>query len=112
MMPPSGAHSREYWARPTASVRGSEASAQASPSAAAGPSTQSSPMCDRSNRPARSRTLRCSSMMPLYWTGISQPPNSMSRAPAARCVSQSAVRRSGAAAGEVSLLTLPRPARP
>ena len=40
-------------------------------------------MCDRSNSPARSRTARCSSRMPAYWTGISQPPNSMSFAPSA-----------------------------
>ena len=43
--------------------------------------TNSSPMCDRSKSPARSRTARCSSRMPLYWTGMSQPPNSISFAP-------------------------------
>src|SRR5688500_815207 len=40
-------------------------------------------MCDRSNSPAADRTARCSSMIPLYCTGISQPPNSMIRAPRA-----------------------------
>ena len=52
-----------------------------------GRSTQSSPMCDRSKRPALRRTARCSSMMPVYWTGISQPAKSMRRAPSARWVS-------------------------
>ena len=47
--------------------------------AAPGPLTQTSPMCERSNRPTRSRTARCSSRMPEYWTGISQPAKSMSR---------------------------------
>ena len=51
-----------------------------------GPLTQTSPMCDRSNSPARSRTARCSSRMPAYWTGISQPAKSISRA-AERAVS-------------------------
>ena len=91
MTPPSGAQIIEYWARPTASVRGSVTSAAASASPASSPSTNSSPMCDRSNRPARSRTARCSSRMPVYWTGISQPPNSISRAPSARWMSMSAV---------------------
>ena len=41
-------------------------------------------MCDRSNRPTRSRTARCSSRIAVYWTGISQPANSIIRAPSAR----------------------------
>ena len=48
-------------------------------------------MCDRSNRPARCRTARCSSRIPLYWTGMSQPAKSMSRAPRARWRSTSGV---------------------
>ena len=62
-MPPSGAQIMEYWARPTASAGGSLTSALARAGPASGPSTKSSPMCDRSNRPARSRTARCSSRM-------------------------------------------------
>src|SRR6476646_3939045 len=48
-------------------------------------------MWDRSKRPARSRTARCSSRIPLYWTGIIQPPNSMSLAPSASWRSRSGV---------------------
>ena len=38
-------------------------------------------MCEMSNRPAACRTARCSSVMLVYCTGISQPPNSMSLPP-------------------------------
>ena len=40
-------------------------------------------MCETSNTPARSRTAWCSARMPSYCTGISQPANGTSRAPAA-----------------------------
>src|SRR5262245_33840 len=52
-------------------------------------------MWERSKRPARSRTARCSSRMPLYWTGIIQPPNSISFAPSATCRSRSGVSWTG-----------------
>src|SRR5262245_33751553 len=39
-----------------------------------------------SNRPARVRTARCSSTMPEYSTGMSQPPNSTIRPPLERCL--------------------------
>ena len=42
-------------------------------------------------RPARVRTAMCSSVMPEYSTGMSQPPNSTIRAPLARCRACSAV---------------------
>ena len=45
-----------------------------------------------SKSPARCRTAKCSFMMPEYSTGISQPPNSTMRAPAALCAELSAVR--------------------
>jgi len=45
-----------------------------------GPVSQSSPMCDTSNNPARCRTASCSAEMPLYWTGISNPANGTIRA--------------------------------
>src|SRR3954453_3150783 len=48
-------------------------------------------MCERSKTPTRSRTARCSSRMPEYWTGISQPAKSMSRPPSARWRSTRAV---------------------
>ena len=38
------------------------------------------------------RTFRCSATMPSYWTGISQPPKSMQRAPSPQCESKSGVR--------------------
>ena len=48
-------------------------------------------MCDRSNRPAAERTARCSSRMPPYWIGISQPANSTIFAPSASWRSSSGV---------------------
>src|SRR6267143_5887318 len=45
-----------------------------------------------SKRPTDLRTVRCSSTMPEYWRGISQPTNSMKRAPADRCQSYNGVR--------------------
>ena len=50
-------------------------------------------MCEMSNSPAAVRTARCSSMMPVYCTGMSQPPNGTMRAPRATCQSYSGVRR-------------------
>src|SRR6185436_19568073 len=78
-------------ARPSRSAGGLVISAAASARPASSPVTNSSPMCDRSNSPARSRTARCSSRIPLYWTGMSQPPNSMSFAPSASWRSRSGV---------------------
>src|SRR5438445_3990554 len=49
-------------------------------------------MCETSKMPTRSRTARCSSRMPEYWTGISQPPKSISFAPSSRWRSYSGVR--------------------
>ena len=45
------------------------------------PLTVTSPMCEMSKMPAAFRTAACSSMMDVYCTGISQPPNSMSFPP-------------------------------
>ena len=59
--------------------------AAASASPASGPSTSSSPMCDRSNSPTAPRTDRCSSRIDPYWTGIRQPAKSIIRAPSASC---------------------------
>ena len=106
MIPPSGAQIIEYWARPMARLAGSDTSAAASASPASGPTTYSSPMCDRSNSPTRWRTVRCSSMIELYWTGISQPPNSISRAPSSRWVSVRGVTWTGGSS--VSVTARPR----
>src|SRR5258706_13578359 len=49
-------------------------------------------MCDTSNSPTDSRTVRCSRIVPDgYCTGMSQPPKSISFAPSARCTSHSGV---------------------
>ena len=48
---------------------------------ACGPVVSISPMCETSKTPALVRTARCSSLMPVYWTGISQPANGTSLAP-------------------------------
>src|SRR5450432_4144992 len=52
-------------------------------------------MCETSKRPAAVRTARCSSTMPLYWTGISQPAKGTRRPPSLLCSSYSDVRASG-----------------
>src|SRR5438067_3387926 len=57
------------------------------------PANDSRPMWLMSNRPAAVRTALCSSAMPVYWMGMSQPPNSTRRAPWARCRSYRGVRK-------------------
>ncbi len=67
-------------------------------------------MWETSKTPALVRTARCSSMIELYWTGISQPANGTSRAPAATWRSCSGVRFSvsaPAAIGDGTVPTLP-----
>ena len=54
------------------------------PPARRAPAISISPMWLTSKRPARVRTARCSSVMPEYSTGMSQPPNSTMRAPRER----------------------------
>src|ERR1041384_7523401 len=49
-------------------------------------------MCEMSKAPPARRTARCSSTMLEYWTGISQPPNSMSLPPSLWCAEKSGVR--------------------
>ena len=53
---------------------------------ASGPRISISPMWLTSNKPTRSRTVRCSSSTPEYCTGISQPPKSTIFAPMRRWV--------------------------
>src|SRR5579864_6281564 len=56
-------------------------------------------MWETSNTPTSRRTARCSDLIPAYWTGISQPANGTSLAPAAAWRSCSGVRRSEVSAG-------------
>src|SRR4051794_4578474 len=58
------------------------------------PRVSISPMWETSKTPTPVRTASCSSRMPAYWTGISQPANGTSLAPAAWCRSNRGVRRS------------------
>src|SRR3954470_13497345 len=51
-----------------------------------------SPMCEISKIPASFRTARCSSVMLVYCTGISQPPNSISFPPSFWCAAKRGVR--------------------
>src|SRR6266542_540684 len=62
---------------------------------ASAPAISISPMWLTSNSPARVRTAMCSSTMPEYSTGMSQPPNSTMRAPRDRCRTLSGVFFSG-----------------
>src|SRR5262245_3285715 len=55
------------------------------------PAISISPMWLTSNNPARVRTARCSSTMPEYSTGMSQPANGTIFAPEARCRALSGV---------------------
>src|SRR2546421_432023 len=64
-------------------------------------------MCETSNTPACSRTARCSSRTPAYWTGISQPANGTILAPAASCRSNSGVRFRVSAPGTAGRLAAP-----
>ena len=67
--------------------------------AASGPRISISPMWLTSKRPTALRTALCSSMMPEYWTGMSQPPKSTILAPRARWTEFSGVVRSEGAVG-------------
>ena len=69
-------------------------------------------MCDRSNRPTRSRTARCSSMIEPYCTGISQPPNSIRRAPSSRWRSVSGVRWTVGSSASVTIRSPPTASPP
>ncbi len=66
-------------------------SATGRPRARPAPAISISPMWLTSNSPARVRTARCSSVMPEYSTGMSQPANSTIRPPLARCRALSGV---------------------
>ena len=57
-------------------------------------------MCETSKTPAEVRTATCSWRIPSYWTGISQPANGTSRAPARSWRSNSGVRRSVSVGGK------------
>src|SRR5262245_58181375 len=47
------------------------------------------PRCDTSNTAADRRHAMCSSSVPVYSSGMSQPPNSTMRAPSERCTASS-----------------------
>ena len=66
------------------------------PGAASGPRNSNSPMWLTSKQPTALRTVRCSSTMPAYWTGMSQPPNGIIRAPRRTWAAWSGVRFRGA----------------
>src|SRR5918999_4931902 len=68
---------------------------------ASAPPTWTSPMWDRSKRPMALRTVRCSSMIDAYCTGISQPAKGIIRAPSSTWTAWSGVRRSVSSAPEV-----------
>src|SRR5829696_7137609 len=92
--PPRSLHSSEYWAPRPAIRDTSLESSRCSSASAPCPDVSTSPMWLTSTLPARSRTAMCSSRMPAYCTGISQPANGTSFAPAATWRSCSGVRLS------------------
>src|SRR4051794_31881370 len=100
-MPPSSVQASAYWAPPSGIRRTSLVRTCWRNSAACGPQLSISPMCETSNTPARSRTAMCSSRMPPYWTGMSQPANGTSFAPSAAWRPCSGVRRSSAGGADM-----------
>src|SRR5688572_30393813 len=82
---PSGVVRAEYWIWPMARREASLLVIHWTRSSAALPATSICPMWLTSKIPAFVRTARCSSVMPEYSTGMSQPPNSTIRAPIDRC---------------------------
>ena len=94
---PSGVGSDEYWICPTASREASLLVSFWTAASASVPAISISPMWLTSNSPTRSRTARCSAVMPAYSTGMSQPPKGTMRAPSATCAAWRAVFRSGGA---------------
>ena len=85
MTPPASLVRQEYWAPPTAILATSLESTSCRNFRASGPSTSTSPMCETSNIPACVRTAECSSRIPSYVTGMSQPANGITLAPSSRC---------------------------
>ena len=83
--PADGRQAQEYIAWPSASLPTSLVTSLCTASTARGPRKMTSPMCETSKMPAASRTALCSSRMPEYWTGIAQPPKSITFAPRALC---------------------------
>src|SRR5437867_6907851 len=97
-MPPSGWQSSEYWTWPAARGEASLVQSRWTIPSASPPSTSNSPMWLMSKSPTARRTARCSSTMPVYCTGISQPPKGTIRAPALTWTSRRGVRLSGVVA--------------
>src|SRR3990172_7781923 len=84
---PSGVVRAEYCTWPTPSREASFVVICCTASRAPRPLNSNSPICETSNRPALLLTARCSSRIPAYWTGISQPPNGTILAPSCRWTS-------------------------
>ena len=78
-----------YCALPGAMRSRSLVNAHCNVANAPAPCTCTEPRCDTSNTTACSRHARCSSSTPVYWMGISHPPNGTMRAPRARCCASS-----------------------
>src|ERR1700690_3208460 len=91
MTPPRSLHIKVYWPSPGASLRMSLVRTEFRNAAAPEPLTVTSPMWEMSKMPAALRTARCSSVMLVYCTGISQPPNSMSLPPSFWCAEKRVV---------------------
>src|SRR3954454_3325628 len=101
MMPPSSRQISAYCAPPSGMRRTSLVNRRWRYSAACGPLVSISPMWETSKTPAPWRTARCSSRIPAYCRGISQPANGTRRAPAARWRSWRGVRRSSLAGADM-----------
>ena len=96
MKVPFGVISPEYWIWPTFSLDASLLVRCWMAASAWLPAISTSPMWLTSKRPARVRTATCSSVTPVYSTGISQPAKGTRRAPAAACTPCSGVFLSAA----------------
>src|SRR5436190_18621126 len=88
---PCSVVSAEYCAWPTESLAASLLVSHWTAWRASAPAISIWPMWLTSKSPAAVRTARCSSVMPEYSTGMSQPANSTMRAPCDRCRALSGV---------------------
>src|SRR5579871_2096831 len=92
MTPPCSLHIKVYWPSPGPILRMSFVKTELRKSDATAPLTVISPMCEISKIPAAFRTARCSSVILVYCTGISQPSKSTSLAPNFWCAAKRGVR--------------------
>src|SRR5699024_11384265 len=79
---PDSSQHKVYWALPAATLRMSLVRQVLTNSAAPGPETRALPRWLTSKSPTAVRVAVCSATVPVYWSGMDQPPNGANVAPA------------------------------